>query len=282
MKVTIALWYVLLVHACSALQAFTPSRNGRRIRSCHKSTRSDFSAITTNDAFETYCRGGDHIPFVCIEHALSEDFIASLRHDASSLRASGFGATSGVASKVDVQNIRHGVHQIWMQSPGSPLLHALVGNLDSRKELQRLVETIRQSLCNEDRVLAPEFVELSYVFYDEGSFYKRHIDTTIRRNGKNFKRSVSIILYLGDPNFDKQAWHCESDGGALRVYNDEGFKVEDVLQRFDVNSNDGFADISPNPGTLVVFDSAVVPHEVLTTYRSRTVIVGWFGEETEP
>lgn len=265
MTSTLALCFTMLLHACSALKAYAPVRNERLIGSSHSSARCDCTAITTNVDFQTYGRGGKYIPLVCIEHSLSEEAISGLRQDASSLRAAGFGAASGVASKLASQNIRHGVHQIWLQSPGSPSLQALVGSIDSRKELQRLIETIRQQLCNDDRILAAEFVELSYVFYDEGSFYKKHIDTIIQRNEKGFERCVSLILYLGDPSFDERPWDCELDGGALRVY----------------NNDDGHADITPNPGTLVLFDSAVVPHEVMATYRPRTAIVGWFGKEID-
>ncbi len=257
--------------------AFPTVRNERRMRSSHSIARCDFTAITTNVAFQSFCRGNKHI--VCIEDALSEETISGLRQDASSLRAAGFGAASGVASKFALQNIRHGVHQIWLLSPGSPSLQALVGSIDSRKELQRLMETIRQELCNDDRILPSEFVELSYLFYDEGSFYKKHIDTIIQREEKGYERCVSLILYLGDPSFDESVWDCELDGGALRVYNSDHVKVDDV--NFVVNRDDGHADISPSPGTLVLFDSAVVSHEVMATYRSRAAIVGWFGKESD-
>lgn len=50
------------------------------------------------------------------------------------------------------------------------------------------------------------------------------------------------------------------DGGALRIFSPE----------------ESFVDISPSRGTLVVFRSDSVPHEVLESHRARLAVVGWF------
>ena len=37
--------------------------------------------------------------------------------------------------------------------------------------------------------------------------------------------------------------------------------------------------VSPEGGTLVLFDSVAVPHEVLTTRSERYAVNGWFHEQ---
>jgi 2OG-Fe(II) oxygenase superfamily len=240
--------------------------------------------LSCNVAFKAFCNG--HLPLVCIENAISEEAIAGLLQDASCLQSAGFGAPSGVVSKT--RDIRQGVHQIWLQSPGTQPLNALVGNLDSRKGLHALVESIRQELCTKGRQrdLAPEYSELSYLLYDKGSFYRRHVDTSVRltSDGRDHERCVSWLLYLGDPTLhtlDQRPWDCQLDGGALRIYGSDDFSFNGGLEADTIDQVDDFlVDISPNPGTLVLFDSAMVPHEVMTTHRPRSAIVGWFGRRT--
>ena len=240
--------------------------------------------LSCNVAFKAFCNG--HHPLVCIENAISEEVIVGLLQDASSLRSAGFGAPSGVISKT--RDIRQGVHQIWLQSPGTQPLNALVGNLDSRKGLQALLESIRQELCTKGRRrdLAPEYSELSYLLYDKGSFYKRHVDTSVRltSDGRDHERCVSLLLYLGDPTvhtLDQRPWDCQLDGGALRIYGSDDWNFNDGLDADRVDQvGDVLVDISPHPGTLVLFDSGVVSHEVMTTHRPRSAIVGWFGRKT--
>jgi hypothetical protein len=256
----LALYAAFLIKVCSAYVPIGARKQLAR-------------AITDDVTFQAFCSG--HVPFVCVENALSFDTIAGIRQDASCLQSAGLGATSGVTSKT--AGIRQGVHQIWLQSPGAPPLQALVGNLDSRKELLSLTETIRQQLCMKDRVLPPEYVELSYLLYEKGAFYKRHVDTTVKRDERTSERCVSLILYLGDPSLDERPWDHVRDGGALRIYGNSAFSIEG---RFEDEHDAGqFADICPMPGTLVLFDSAVVDHAVLTTHRCRSAIVGWFGAE---
>ena len=60
-------------------------------------------------------------------------------------------------------------------------------------------------------------------------------------------------MYLND------GWQAE-DGGQLRLYLADG-QVRDVL---------------PEAGTLVVFLSADIPHEVLPASRDRLSLTGWF------
>ena len=54
------------------------------------------------------------------------------------------------------------------------------------------------------------------------------------------------------------------------VKNDPGFMGEDGGEKIK--------DILPRAGTLVIFDSVTLPHEVLETNRERFGVQGWFHE----
>ncbi|MGY6631925.1 MAG: 2OG-Fe(II) oxygenase [Wenzhouxiangella sp.] len=90
-----------------------------------------------------------------------------------------------------------------------------------------------------------------FAHYPEGGFYKRHYDSF--RGAAN--RLVSVVVYLND------GWQ-PGDGGELAIYRENAAEPEAV--------------IAPIGGTLVVFLSEEVPHEVLPTQRPRSSIAGWF------
>ena len=96
--------------------------------------------------------------------------------------------------------------------------------------------------------------ELKYACYPTGGHYRRHLDAF--NNGER-ERLYSFILYLN------RNWQ-PSVGGKLRVHEDDGTHF----------------DIAPTAGTLVVFRSPSVAHEVLHTSSKRMAIVGWLGRKT--
>ena len=103
-------------------------------------------------------------------------------------------------------------------------------------------------------------IEATYVIYPPTSgHYKRHIDSIqgVDESGSG-RRAVSFICYLPDPDVP---W-TPSDGGQLRIYG-EGAEYDDIL---------------PTSGSLVLFDSKWVWHEVMPTFRERACLVGWFRE----
>lgn len=66
-----------------------------------------------------------------------------------------------------------------------------------------------------------------------------------------------------------QDWDAERDGGALRLY--VGASLDD-----DVGiSARKIVDVAPHCGTLVLFNSRVMLHEVLATHRPRHAISAW-------
>lgn len=89
--------------------------------------------------------------------------------------------------------------------------------------------------------------EFHYAVYEEGDFYKRHIDQFRSDN----KRKFSLINYLSED------W-LEEDGGQLYLYQEEGVQK-----------------IQPESMTAVFFKSDEMEHEVVLCKRSRMSITGW-------
>lgn len=246
-------------------------------------------SFVNHPSFERFREGS--VPLVCIPNAINDPSkVCAWKADAKALQSLAFGASAGVASGQD--GIRSGVHQIWLQSPGSSTsttqANFLVGDIDARKELLRFVDTLRA--CLNDglrRNLPPELLEISYLLYDaNGAAYARHVDSFADVSGSNRKRCVSFILYLGstdktvgDTNEQGNGddWDCTRDGGALRIHEEEFASFTGQPLQRDPVAGRVWSDIAPQPGTVVLFDSACVPHEVVSTRRGRACVVGWMG-----
>jgi 2OG-Fe(II) oxygenase superfamily len=219
-------------------------------------------------------------PLFVLPDAVPLHRIQGWKRDALSLYHAGFGSEAGVASPPIASSataaIRKHVHQIWLQTPGTPPLQSVVGDLDGRRDLTRYVETLRCRTSEHsggEVVLPGHLIELSYVLYDEiGAYYAMHVDAFQQRGTKH--RLVSLVLYLG--GLDDEKWETERHGGALRIYTAGG--IIGPTEEF-VAEDDVYVDISPYPGTLVIFDSVTVQHEVLPVHRKRICVVGWFGTE---
>jgi SM-20-related protein len=93
--------------------------------------------------------------------------------------------------------------------------------------------------------------ESHFSHYAQGDFYKKHQDAF--KGEAN--RVLSIVVYLN------REWLTE-DGGELVIYTG-------IPELYTVK-------ILPAFGTLVVFLSEEIPHEVLTAKRDRFSIAGWF------
>jgi Rps23 Pro-64 3,4-dihydroxylase Tpa1-like proline 4-hydroxylase len=85
-------------------------------------------------------------------------------------------------------------------------------------------------------------------------------------------------LYLG--GVTDEPWDMEEHGGQLRIFLGQVDRIplgaRDDSKEENVTT-EHYMDIIPDLGTLVLFDSATVPHEVLPTKRDRLAVVGWFG-----
>ncbi|MEQ8357958.1 MAG: 2OG-Fe(II) oxygenase [Cytophagales bacterium] len=104
-----------------------------------------------------------------------------------------------------------------------------------------------QSTLNRYCFLSLSDYEFHFAHYPPGAYYKRHLDQFQSRNN----RLISTVFYLNDD------WIPDYKG-QLRLY---------------LNSN--YIDVEPKFGRLVLFKSADIEHEVLTTYYNRYSITGW-------
>ncbi len=91
-------------------------------------------------------------------------------------------------------------------------------------------------------------IEGHYAIYEEGAFYKKHLD----RFKNDSKRTVSMVTFF-NPDWDA------SNGGNLVIEHEE--------RRIEV---------LPEAGTIVVFLSDSVPHEVTETRKRRFSFAGWY------
>jgi len=114
----------------------------------------------------------------------------------------------------------------------------------------RWMDSLREALNRELFLGLCEF-EAHYAHYPAGAFYRRHVD----RHRDSNARVVSAVFYL-NPD-----WPAEA-GGEFVMYARDGVQ-ERYRQR-------------PEGGTLVLFMSDDMPHEVLPATQPRWSIAGWF------
>jgi SM-20-related protein len=111
-----------------------------------------------------------------------------------------------------------------------------------------LMDSLRQAL-NRGLFLGLEDFECHFALYPPGAFYRKHVD----RFRDDDKRMVSAVIYLND------AWQPEY-GGQLRMFPKDAPEF----------------DVEPVGGTLAIFLSGDMPHEVLPAHRERLSLTGWF------
>ena len=140
-------------------------------------------------------------------------------------------------------------------------LYATAGWATLHAVLSQIVETLNREVDDDgvgargvaEKLRLPEKVMLAH--YPAGARYVRHSDVS----PAVAHRRVTVILYLNED------WRA-SDGGHLRVY----------------FNDDRHIDVAPKAGTLVLFKSDTVPHEVLPTTARRLAVVGWYHRHHKP
>lgn len=108
-------------------------------------------------------------------------------------------------------------------------------------------ENLRQTI-NQTLFMGLFSFESHFAHYPPGGFYRKHVDAF--KGEKN--RVLSVVAYLNS------SWLPE-EGGELVLY-----------------TSDTSINVTPLMGTVAVFLSEDVPHEVLKTNRDRYSIAGWF------
>ena len=112
-----------------------------------------------------------------------------------------------------------------------------------------------QAYLNRHLFLGLFSFESHFAHYSEGDFYQRHYDAF--KGEAN--RILSLVVYLNPEWF-------ESDGGELLIY--------------EQDSDTQGIKVKPEMGTVVVFLSEEIAHEVLSPTRDRYSIAGWFRVNT--
>ena len=116
------------------------------------------------------------------------------------------------------------------------------------------MDDLRRTL-NRELFLGLAEYEAHYAYYEPGSFYRRHVD----RHGFDAEgagcgqRVISTVCYVNE-----SSWPADA-GGELVLY------AEDL----------GPLKVTPEAGTLVVFRSDNLAHEVLPATQQRLSIAGW-------
>ncbi len=177
--------------------------------------------------------------------SLQPQFIASsltleLAEECRKCAAEGALAPAGVGRGAQ-QQVREGVrgdHIQWLEA----------GQAEACDQYLQVVDELRLAL-NQGLYLGLEDFEGHFALYPPGAFYQKHVD----RFRDDDRRAVSAVFYLNED------WQAEQ-GGALRLYLPNG-ETRDVL---------------PQAGSLLLFLSADMPHEVLPASRDRLSLTGWF------
>ncbi len=188
---------------------------------------------------ETLAQNG----YVCVPDFLSQNTSAALLGELHTLYNAGkaFAAGIGQGDNYRVQPAVRSDTILWLDPASLPPAQAIYW---------QAIEDLRLRL-NRRYFLGLTDIESHFAQYPTGGLYKRHLDVF---RGKS-RRRISCVFYLNFP------W-SRADGGQLRLYlpGDQGETRVDIL---------------PLAGSLVVFDSQTIEHEVLPARRPRASLAGW-------
>lgn len=111
--------------------------------------------------------------------------------------------------------------------------------------LMEILESLKTNL-NQEIFLGAREYECHLAFYPPGTFYQKHVD----RFNNDSSRVLSFIFYVHDE------WQ-PGDGGELVLHGEKETAI------------------NPIPGSLMVFLSDNLPHEVKPCKRERRSFTGW-------
>jgi SM-20-related protein len=152
-------------------------------------------------------------------------------------------ASTGRDDGVRLAGLR-GDHTLWLDDPACGA---------AARDLMAGLDGLREGL-NRRLTLGLASVEAHFAHYPAGAGYARHVDGF--RNDD--ARVLSLVLYLN------RDWPTDA-GGALRLHLPEGRH-----------------DIAPTQGTLAIFLSAGVEHEVMPATQPRYSVAAWFRQRPRP
>lgn len=181
-------------------------------------------------------RGYIVLPDIIPEPVLDE-LLAATKCQISALRSAGIGR----GNQAHLDDVVRRDRIAWLEPDNPALRHWFQG-----------LERLRAGL-NSRLFLGLWDVECHLAHYSEGAFYRRHFDAFQGRSN----RRVSLVAYL-NPDWSPD------QGGELMLYTRTDKATESVVQ------------VAPLLGTVVLFLSEDIPHEVLPVCRDRFSVAGWF------
>ena len=178
--------------------------------------------------------------YAIVDGLIAQDLLAALAADCDAALAAGrfHPAGTGRAAGHRVDAGRRGDSILWLErgETNVPQARFLAAMDGLRGEINRRL------------LLGVHELEAHYAVYPPGAGYLRHLD----RFSDDDARVVSLVVYL---NSDWSA----ADGGELCLHLDDTPR-----------------DVVPSAGTVAVFLSAEIEHEVRPALRPRRSIAGWF------
>jgi SM-20-related protein len=175
--------------------------------------------------------------YCIVEELFAGDLLDALSSDCEAESGRLRVAGTGRAAGHHVDARRRGDSILWLEAGSSP----------AQSRLLAAMEALRVQF-NRRLMLGLHELEAHYASYPAGAGYARHRD----RFRDDDARILSIVVYLN------RDWNAD-DGGELRLH-----------------LPDGRHDVSPRIGTVALFLSAEIEHEVLAARRTRRSIAGWF------
>jgi len=212
--------------------------------------------------------------YAIIPNFLPPDLVSALNEDVSSLRSNqqfniakiGQDSTNKLNTDIRVAETCFIGRQKLQDSPDAArdrlydALDSVRADLSANPVLDE--KSASGELTKAAAALDSNLSELLYAFYPQGGFYRRHRDAI--PGSASVLRCYSLLLYLNEN------WK-EEDAGQLRMHFDNGGD-------FCPDGQDpNYVDVEPRGGTLVLFKSDQIPHEVLDTASERSAVVGWYN-----
>lgn len=211
--------------------------------------------------------------YVVVPNYIPDELVSALRNDVSHLRSSDRFNVAKIGQD-STNTLNEGIRVAETCFLGKGKLLDVEGGdrgMEARDRLYDVIEDLRKALSGNSALdrssttapaLDASLSELLYAYYPNGGFYRRHLDAVPQ--SVSVLRSYSLLLYLN------RDWK-DGDGGNLRIHLDSGGDARPEGEEED------YVDVVPEGGTLVLFRSDMVAHEVLDTVKERMAVVGWYN-----
>ncbi|MFT6866404.1 MAG: SM-20-related protein [Cyclobacteriaceae bacterium] len=204
----------------------------------------DVPVLQFEEAYEDLIEGLLNQEFGVCTGLLDESTIIGLRNNLIQHWINGEMRPAGVGQKFDfTKNVLvRGDLIKWISNDSTNIFEVIL--MDRIREFYHYLNSTCFTSIND--------FEFHYAFYEQGSFYKKHLDQFKNDRGRQF----SLVFYINDN------W-LESDGGNLSIHR----IGQDIVN------------IYPSAGQVVFFKSDEIEHEVhpsLTRYRLS--IAGWLKQ----